>query len=148
MDQATAERWVTISALLVIAVYGYRRITETAQPGTLRNVLGQSPPVPLGQFVTAWGVTFLGIAIMAEASPPLGGSFAILIAVADFLNNAQPLFSDLGKQQKQPTAAAGSSSTTPAPGTPGATNPASTGSAFQNPFAPITSPLTGPLTGG
>jgi len=104
MDQATAERWVTISAFVVIAIYGYRRLAgPPAQQGTLKNVLGQGNPVPLGQFVTAWGVTFFVVAIMAEASPSLGGSFAILIAAADLLNNMGGLVSAVTSHEPKTT---------------------------------------------
>jgi hypothetical protein len=99
MNSAAAERAVTISALVVIVVYGYRRITEAAQPGNLKNILGQGAPVPLGQFVTAWGFTFFVVSILAEVSPGVGGSMAILIAAADLLNNLQPALADVQKQQ-------------------------------------------------
>ena len=99
MDKGTAERWVVISALVVAGIYGYRRVVEPAEKGNLKNILGQGNPVPIGQFVTAWGFCYLVIAIMAEASPGLGGAFAILIGVSDLLTNGPALFGDINKQQ-------------------------------------------------
>ena len=99
MDNSTAERWVVVSALTVGGIYAYRRLTEPAQPGGLKNIVGVGPPVPLGQFATAWGFTFLVVGIMATASPGLGGSFAILIMTADLLTNTANLTADVAKQQ-------------------------------------------------
>ena len=99
MSRDSAQRWVVISALLVAGVYGYRRITEPVQPGKLSNILGIGELVPLGQFATAWGFTYLVVAIMAEAAPGLGGAFAILIAAADFLANTGSAVADIGKAE-------------------------------------------------
>lgn len=100
MNQQTAERWVTISAALVLGMYAYRRLTESpSDTATIKNVFGIGAPAPLGKFITAWGVVFLGISIMATAAPGLGGSFAILVAAADFLTNSQAVFTDVGVQQ-------------------------------------------------
>lgn len=105
MDHASAERWVTISAATVAGMYAYRRLVEgSGGTATANNLIGASkPPAPLGAWATAWGFTFVVVAIMAEASPPLGGSFAILIMVAAILTNASNLFSDVGKEQKGAT---------------------------------------------
>jgi len=101
MDKSTAERWVTISALIVIAVYGYRRITEpAAAPVTAKKLIGVGQPAPLGAFATAWGFTFLVVSIMAEASPGLGGAFAILIATSDLLTNTSSVLADVTKQEQ------------------------------------------------
>lgn len=101
MDKGTAERWVTISALVVIGMYAYRRLVEPAQTGKLKNVIGVGTPVPLGQFATAWGFTFLVVSIMAEAAPGFGGAFAILIATSDFLTNSSSLFADVTQQSSK-----------------------------------------------
>ena len=100
MDQATAERWVTISAFTVAGVYGYRKLIEpSAPPATVKKLMGVGELPPVGSFVTAWGFTFLIIAIMTEASPGFGASFAILVATADLLTNSASIFSDVGKQE-------------------------------------------------
>jgi hypothetical protein len=109
MDQATAERWVTISAATVAGIYAYRRMIEpSTPPATVKKLMGIGEIPPLGSWATAWGFTFLVVAIMAEASPGLGGSFAILIMTADILTNASNLFADVGKKQ-------GATTTTTAP---------------------------------
>jgi len=100
VDKSTAERWVVISALVVIAVYGYRRITEASQQGGLSNIIGQGPPVPLAEFATAWGFVFFLIALVTEAAPGLGGSFAILVAAGDLLANTGSITADVTKQEQ------------------------------------------------
>jgi hypothetical protein len=125
MDQATAERWVTISALVVLGVYAYRRVRQPAQPGSLKNVFGAGAPVPLGQFVTAWGVTYLVIAIMASASPGLGGSFAVLVMTADLLNNMSGLTAAIKAGETQQPQAASASQVNIATGVGGQTAPSS-----------------------
>jgi hypothetical protein len=103
VDKSTAERWVVISALVVIAVYTYRRITEPAQPGGIANIVGLGTPVPLGQFATAWGFVYFMIALVTEAAPGLGGSFAILVATGDVLANAPAILPDITKQEQAKT---------------------------------------------
>ncbi len=101
MDKATAEKWVTISALMVGGIYAYRRLTEaTSTPVTVKKLVGIGNPVPLGAFATAWGFTFLVVAMMAEAAPGLGGAFAILIAAGDFLTNSSSVFQDVTNLEK------------------------------------------------
>lgn len=93
MTDESAQQWVVISAAVVLGVYAYRRVTETAADQvTLRELVGLGNPAPLGSFVTAWGFTFLVVSIIATANPPLGGAFALLIATSDFLTNAPALF--------------------------------------------------------
>jgi len=112
MSEATAERWVTISAVIVAGVYAYRRLTEaTSSPVTLKKLLGVGGLVPLGAFATAWGFTYLVLAIMTEAAPGLGGAFAILIATSDLLTNTTDVLADVKKQE------GASSSTQAAPAT-------------------------------
>jgi len=101
MNHDTAERWVVVSAVTVAGIYAYRRLTEPAgPPTTLPKLMGIGELPALGAWATAWGFTFLVVSIMAEASPPLGGSFAILIMTADILTNAQSIIGDVNKQQK------------------------------------------------
>jgi hypothetical protein len=103
MSQATAERWVTISAVTVAGIYTYRRLVEpSTPPATVKKLMGVGELPPLGSWATAWGFTFLVVSVMAEASPGLGGGFAILIMTADILTNSASLFADVGKQQKTP----------------------------------------------
>lgn len=115
MDSSTAERWVVVSALIVIAVYGYRRIVEPVQQGNLKNIIGIGNPVPLAQFMTAWGFTYFVLAVAANASPGLGGSMAILIATGDLLTNAPAILGDVTHQEapKTPTTAKPAATTQP-----------------------------------
>lgn len=106
MDQQTAERWVTTSAVIVAAVYAYRRFTEPAAgPTNLKKLAGVGQPAPLGAFATAWGFMFLVLAIVTEISPPLGGSFSILIATGDLLTNTPAITTDIGTKIRKTTAA-------------------------------------------
>lgn len=125
MTDQGAERAITASAAIVMGVYAYRRITEGASPtpskGTtkVKQLAGEGTPPPVGKFVTAWGFLFLSISVVAQVSPGLGGSFAILIAVSDLLSNTQSVLADIGKAQanagkgggKQPGSVAGSAIT-------------------------------------
>jgi hypothetical protein len=100
MNSNQAETWVTVGAVATAGIYGYRRIvdpsTTPAGKGNAKALAGADPaPVPTGQFVTAWGATWLIVSIMAEADPGLGGAFALLILAADFLANANVLFTDV-----------------------------------------------------
>jgi len=120
MSHDTAQRWVTISAVTVAGIYAYRRLTEeSGPPATVPKLMGIGELPQLGAWATAWGFTFLVVAAIAEASPPLGGSFAILIMTADILTNSSNLFSDVSKQQQKgartgtPTAAQALAATDP-----------------------------------
>jgi hypothetical protein len=98
VNRSTAEHWVVISAVVTAGVYFYRLITEgSSPPATLKRTAGAgSPPVPVGAFATAWGFTYLIVALIAEAAPGLGGAFAILIMAGDLLANGSEVFKDVG----------------------------------------------------
>jgi hypothetical protein len=100
MSKETAEHWVVISALVVAAVYAYRRIVEPVSQGNVGNVIGLGNPVPLAQWATAWGFVYFLLAVVTEAAPGLGGSFAILIATGDVLANAPAILPDVTKQEQ------------------------------------------------
>jgi hypothetical protein len=102
VNEATAERWVVISAVTVAGVYAYRRVVEpSSPPATAKKILGVGGLPPLGAFATAWGFVYLVVAAMATAAPGLGGGFAILIMTADLLTNTADLTKDLGQQQQK-----------------------------------------------
>lgn len=116
MSSDTAERWVVISALTVIGIYAYRRLIEPVQKGGLKNIVGIGNPVPLGQFATAWGVTFLILSFIATASPGVGGSLSILVMTGDILANGGQIASDAndhisGKAAKRTTTTAANATT-------------------------------------
>src|SRR5215469_2588832 len=132
MSHDTAQRWVTISAVTVAGIYAYRRLTEgSGPPATIPKLMGIGELPQLGAWATAWGFCYLVVAAIAEASPPLGGSFAILIMTADILTNSSNLFSDVSKQQKGDATATAASSQT-------ATNPLVKQPVV--PYAPRTAP--------
>lgn len=98
MTSQGAEKAITTSALLVAGIYTYRRLTEGAgspSGSKAAQLLGRGSPPSVGVFITAWGTAYLVMAIMAQASPGLGGSFAILTAAADILSNGQQLAADI-----------------------------------------------------
>jgi hypothetical protein len=108
MTSDQAEKWVIASALTVAGVYAYRRMTETPgkPPVTGKQLAGIGELPPLGPWATAWGLTYLVVAIMATAAPGLGAAFAILIATGDLLTNAQSIFADVGAREGSAGAAA------------------------------------------
>lgn len=136
MNQQSAEKAVTISALIVAGVYIYRRLTEGTGPATgskLAQLAGQGSPPPAGVFITAWGITYLVISILASASPGFGGSFAILVATGDLLSNTQQVANDINQKVKPP------------PAKPAAGHPTKAAASAPHPQV---SPLTGQFGGG
>lgn len=104
MNASQAETAVTGSALVVGGIYIYRRLSEgdavvTPSKGLrLRQAIGAGPPLPTGTFVVAWGFTFLVIALMAQASPKLGGWFAMLVGAGAVLGNGLDITKDVNTQ--------------------------------------------------
>ena len=101
MTDSQAEKWVVSSALVVAGIYAYRRLTETPgqPPVTAKQIAGVGELPPLGPWTTAWGFTFLVVALMATAAPEVGAAFAVLIAVGDLMTNAQSIMADVGVQE-------------------------------------------------
>lgn len=98
MERAGAERAVIISALIVFVTYFYRHLTEgtdTTSSGGIGQLIGIGTPASIGKFVTAWGVLFFVLAIVADVAPGLGGSFAILVATGDLLANSAQVAKDV-----------------------------------------------------
>lgn len=121
MTSEGGEKAVVISAAVVFGIYFYRHLTEgtsTVDNG-VPQLIGFGTPANVGRFVTAWGFLFLLLAIVNEAAPGLGGSFAILVAVADALANGAQVSKDvstkLGQSQSTSPVTSGAP-ITPAPG--------------------------------
>lgn len=101
MNREQAQTAVAASALIVGGVYAYRRLVETAIPPTTAakhpaaQLVGVGPTPPIGRFITGWGVTYLVLALLAQAAPSFGGSFAVLIAAGDLLGNGTALAADV-----------------------------------------------------
>jgi hypothetical protein len=108
MSRQSAERAVTVSALVVFGVYFYRLLTEghsTSSAGGLLQLGGLGAPPNIGRFITGWGFAFFVLAVITEAAPPLGGSLAILVATGDILGNAKQVTDDVNHKlgAKKPT---------------------------------------------
>lgn len=116
MTREQAETAVAGSALIVAGIYAYRKLVEPSvtptnktKGGRVAQALGYGPPPPIGRFITGWGFTFLIVALMAQASPNFGGSFAILVAVGDVIGNGVALADDVkaGLGEGKPVVEAG-----------------------------------------
>jgi hypothetical protein len=105
MTDQQAERWIVTSALIVAGIYAYRRLIEqpASPPVKLKQIAGVGQLPPLGAWATAWGFTYLVIAVIATAAPELAAAFAILIATGELLTNSGSIFADVGKQEKTGT---------------------------------------------
>lgn len=118
MTREGAERAVTISALLVAGIYTYRRFTEGSAPapagGKLRQLAGQGAPPSGSVFITAWGMTFLVISLIASAAPGLGGALAILVATGDLLGNTSQVAKDVNTKLGKPSSPPGAGTAAPA----------------------------------
>lgn len=99
MSEATAKKWIVISALSVFGIWWYRRWRE-----------GPAVVLDVPKFIAAWGTVYFVLALITEAAPSLGGSFSMLVLVGDLLGNAMPkggggLIADITGQQKGQAAA-------------------------------------------
>lgn len=119
MTKDQAQTAVAGSALIVGGIYAYRKLVEGAEVATTpkpkggkaTDLIGYGTPPPVGQFITGWGFVFLLLALVAQASPNLGGSFAILVATGDILGNGIALTDDLqGRLADKGTGAGGTGS--------------------------------------
>lgn len=101
MNQQQAETAVTGSALVVGAIYLFRRFSEVdvqltnAHGLRLKQLAGVGPVLPAGTFIVGWGFTFLVLSLVAQIKPTIGGNFSILVALGSVLGNGEAVFSDL-----------------------------------------------------
>lgn len=84
MTRAQADQWIIASAVITGGVYVY-----------LRWRGAHSAPVQV--FVTAWGVVYVVLSVMALAAPGIAAGFAMLILTADLLANVQGLAKEIEK---------------------------------------------------
>jgi len=121
MTKEQAETTITLSALVTSGIYFYRRLVEgesnTAQSKhaaeTTARALGSGPVLPLGQWIPAAGVTFLGLALLGAASPSVGGAAALLVGTGAVLGNGVALMADLNASQPQQGKSSSSASSSP-----------------------------------
>jgi hypothetical protein len=144
VNAETAERWVVIGAAVTGVVYGYRALTEgTAAPAgvksKLKAAIGTPKPAPLGTFATAWGITWMVVAVITQAAPAFGGAFAILIMSSDLLVSVDAIVKDTKLSPTSSTSTSSSSgSSAPAPAPLSDTLPG----AIDTPAAAIGSAIT------
>ncbi|HEX6461105.1 MAG TPA: hypothetical protein VF032_19470 [Thermoleophilaceae bacterium] len=100
MSRRGAERAVVVSALVVIATYTYRLLTEghSSSGGSIGQLVGIGAPPNIGRFITGWGFSFFILSILAEIAPSFGGSLAILAATGDVLGNAGQVAADVNRK--------------------------------------------------
>lgn len=60
---------------------------------------GSGKAAPISRFVTAWGVVYVGLSIMALAAPGVAAGFAILVLTADLLANLPDLAAQVNKAE-------------------------------------------------
>lgn len=97
---------MTTSAVIVGIVYAYRRLVEpagqtaphVATKNAVKQLAGQGGPPPLEHFIVGYGFAFLVMSLLAQADPDLGGSFAVLVAVATVLAQGQQIAADVNSQ--------------------------------------------------
>ena len=105
-----AENAVTISALVTGGMYAYRYFTEgpskaseLAKEGYVakyKAFYGSGVVLPLGQWMPAAAITYFVLAVLAEASPQIGTSAAVLVGVGSFTGNVLAVKKDVGKETK------------------------------------------------
>lgn len=79
-----ADQWIIASAAVTGGIYAY-----------LKWRGAQTAPVPV--FVTAWGVVYVTLSLMALPAPGLGAGFAMLVMVSDLLANGKDLADEINK---------------------------------------------------
>jgi hypothetical protein len=104
VTRQSAERAVTVSALVVFGVYFYRLLSEghSSSGGGLLQLGGLGAPANVGRFITGWGFAFFVLAVITEAAPSFGGSLAILVATGDVLANGGQVATDVNHKLGAP----------------------------------------------
>lgn len=142
MTEGKAQDLVNGAALVVSAIYFYRKLIEPAVgaggggassakattagdvqvsfyepstiPGAAAQLMGQGNVASTGRFVVGWGFTFLTLSLMAPLLPELAGSFAALVALGSILGNGTQVASDVEIQlKKAPGVVQNTATTTP-----------------------------------
>jgi hypothetical protein len=105
-----AEGAVLASSLVVVSLWGYRKLIEPAAQGrstepALRKIIGLEPkPANPAQFAVAFGFVFFSLSILSMAAPEAASAFAILIATGYVLTNGASVFTDITSQVSEKTA--------------------------------------------
>lgn len=109
MTNDQAQSAIVTSAVLVGAIYMYRRMVDPAPvtdaphtpSETLRQLAGTGPTAPLGRFITGWGFTYLTLAAVAEPAPDVAGGLAWLVLLGTILGNGRELSRTLQHQLRE-----------------------------------------------
>lgn len=96
MRQSQAQSAITSSAVVVAALYGFRKLLEPEQPepdakAGPEDLIGFGPMPPFGVFVVGWGFSFMTLAVLATWQPDLAGYFAVLIMLGALMGNGVPV---------------------------------------------------------
>lgn len=91
---------IKVAALVVAAVYLYRRFTE----GTAEELKASQKVTPLGRWVIGWSVVFFGLSVAAGPFPGAAGDLAILLALGSVLSNGLEISKDLNAALGKPPA--------------------------------------------
>lgn len=118
-----AEGTVMASSLVVLVLWGYRKLIEPATVNpkanepALRQIIGAEPrPANSAQFAVAFGFVYLSLSILAMGAPELASAFAVLVATGYVLTNGASVFTDVTNQVSKQTAPASSTrGSSPAP---------------------------------
>jgi hypothetical protein len=89
--ETSANQMIKISALVIGGVYLYRRFTE----GTAEELKASKKLTPLPRFIVGWGVVFVGLSVIAPATPTLAGNMALMVMIASLLANGTEISKDL-----------------------------------------------------
>jgi hypothetical protein len=109
MTNEQAQSAIVTSAVLVGAIYMYRRMVEPDQAQdapkdprrAIRQLAGIGPTAPLGRFITGWGFTYLVLAAIEGPAPDIAGMLAWLILLGCLLGNGRELARTLDTQLKE-----------------------------------------------
>ena len=108
MSTDQAQSAVSLSAFVVAAVFGYRKLVE-------QGIQGGSGVPTTGHFIIGFGFTYVLLSLVAQGAPALGGMMAILVATGDILANGKPLVDDVTKALNATRTATSSSAGTRSP---------------------------------
>lgn len=122
MTSDQAQSAVSISAFVVAAIWGYRKLVE--------KTTSSKTTAPTSHFVIGFGFAFIALSLLAQATPALGGMLAIGVATTDALVNGTQLTRDLQGALGDTASATGANQTSAAVGAassplagPAGTNP-------------------------
>jgi hypothetical protein len=103
-----AETTITVCAVIVAGVWGFRTLYETGKSGTeltsgakegksqLQTLAGMSAhPAAPAEFIVGFGFVFFSLSVIALPAPELAKMFAVLIAVGTTLANGTQFLNDI-----------------------------------------------------